>query len=207
MKKLSIAFLTLLAGASPLVSQTVTISDYSGSFLLQICGPQPLTNSTVAVSYGGYGGYEEMGNTSNPNGNVGTNVYGSTSALGNPGYDVQLLAAPGTGDSLSTLSPCGPIISTWYATQGGNPTVGINGFYKTPTGSTTATVPGVTANGPVTVAVAAWANNGVFGAANTLAQAQSFGYAWGVSLTASIAQTGGGAVQLHIYQIRFQLLA
>jgi hypothetical protein len=198
MKK-TLTAVALLAGAASVYSQQVAIADYSGSFLIQIMNVQstaPANGTAYTTTYGGFtSGTEYYGNTVNANGNGGTTVYSTTSGLGT-GYDVQLLAAPGTGDALSTLSTAGPITTTWYtATPGGNPATGTVSFYKVGTGSASiATIPNVTGNGGVTVALAAWNNEG--GTVNSLAAAEAGGTPWGISAqTASIAQTGGGSVQ------------
>ena len=58
--------MTLLAGAVSVYSQgQIFINDYNPQFSIQVWGQQSVAASTVAVSFGGYTGYEEMGNSSN----------------------------------------------------------------------------------------------------------------------------------------------
>jgi len=193
--------MALLAGAASVYSQgTVSLADYSGSFLIQIMAPQtsaPANSTPYTSTYGGFtSGPEYFGNTANGNGNGGTTAYGATTGIGGTGYSVQLLAAPGTSDALSTLSTVGPVISTWYTASPatGNPSGGLFSFYKVQTGATTATVANTGVNGSVTVALAAWNNEG--GTITSLAAAQAAGDPWGISpTTANIAQTGGGLIQ------------
>lgn len=189
MKK-TLAVITLLAGAGSAYSQgTVNFFDYSTSFRQQFFSSQTLGASTVAVSYGGYSGYEEMGSTAagieRPK---GTTVYATGALLSGTGFDAQLLAAPGLNDALVTLLPTGPVVhfftgsvSAGLYLSGGN--VPIPG-----------TTPGNGSSSTATVAVAVWANNGIDGAADTLAQAQADGYAWGVSNTGNLNYLGGWAV-------------
>jgi hypothetical protein len=199
MKKTLAAF-TLLAGTTCLYSQgQVTIADYSGPFAVQIMNVQssaPINATAYFSSYNGYtSGVEYYGNTSNPNGNMGTTVYDPTSGIGGSGFDVQMLAAPGSGDALSTLSAMGPITQQWYAASpGGNPATGFSSFYKATNGvGSVLTVPNTGANGPITLAIAVWNNEG--GTINTLLGAQQAGAPWGISpTTVSVPMTGGGIV-------------
>ena len=180
--------MTLLAGTMAAYSQgQCSMSDApGGSFSIQVWGPQSLAASTVAVTYGGYTTYEEQGDSSNPNntwilaGGSATATY-TGSALGS-GYTVELLAASGSGDALSSLVPVpaanGGIVSTWNT---GSSTTGWGGFWLA---SPTVTL-GFT--GAATVAIAAWDNEG--GNVNSLAAAQAAGDPWGISSLGSIELT------------------
>lgn len=188
MKK-TLTVVALLAGAASVYSQgQIALSAYNAAFTIQIFNSQSMANSTTAVSYGGFSGNEEMGASANSSLNTpGSTVYAAGSALGN-GYDVELLAAPGTGDAIGTLVATGPVITTWYSAAGGDPTTGLNGFYNT---VTTATIAGTTT--AATVALAAWNNAG--GTVNTLAAAQAAGLGqWGVSATGNVASLGFGTI-------------
>jgi hypothetical protein len=163
------------------------MSDYGGTFTIQIFASQPMADSTVAVAYGGYSGFEEMGTSPNNDLNhPGTTVFADGSALGT-GYDVQLLAAPGAGDALSTLVPTGPVISTWWTAAGGDPgsltgSGPLNGFWLS---GAIVTINGAAADTSATVALSAWDNEG--GTVTSLSAAQAANDPWGVS------DTGGGA--------------
>jgi len=185
MKK-TLTIMTLLAGAVSVYSQgTVAMNDYNSFFGIQVFVPQTSGNNTT-VSYGGFAGLEEMGNTANSyNHTAGNQVYATSTGLG-VGYDVTLLYAAGTGDALSTLVPTTSApITTWYT---GSTATAKGGFWNT---SAVDTLAGVT--GSATVAIAAWKNSGNAGSANTLAQAQLDGYAWGISALGNIAAVGFGS--------------
>jgi len=183
--------IALLAGAAPVYSQgQVSMSDYSSSFTIQIFNWQPVIANAVELSYGGYTTIEEMGTSPNLQLNSpGSTAFAPGSALGT-GYSVQLLAAPGAGDALSTLVPTGPVITTWYTPAGGNPTVGLNGFWYS---TANVTISGVAPGTAATVALAAWDNEG--GLVASLAAAQGFGGPWGVSITGNVDQLGGNGVR------------
>jgi hypothetical protein len=197
MKK-TLTVITLLAGAVSVYSQgppylqgSVSMADTpGGSFAIQVFLPQSPAASTVAVSYGGYTGYEEMGNTSNTNlSNPGSTIYANERVVTGYGCDAGLLAAPGLGDALSSLSFVpGSVVSTWFT----YPWSDFAGFWNS---DATAQIPGTTpGNGgsaAATLAVAVWANSGVNGSATTLAQAQADGYDWGVSNTGDVDDLGG----------------
>lgn len=112
MKK-ALTAMALLAGAASVYSQgQVSLVDYGSTFSIQVFSSQGLAASTTSVSYGGFNGQEEMGQSANPNlFNPGTTSYAAGSALGT-GYSVQLLAATGTGDAISALSANGPVVTT-----------------------------------------------------------------------------------------------
>jgi hypothetical protein len=188
--KKSSTVIALLAGAASVYSQgLVSMNDYSGSFTIQIFNWQPVIANAVEVSYGGYTVTEEMGTSPNLQLNSpGTTVFAPGSALGT-GYSVQLLAAPGAGDALSTLVPTGPVITTWYTPAGGNPAVGLNGYwYSIANAAIAGAAPGTAA----TVALAAWYNDD--GVIASVAAAQSIGDPWGVSITGNVDQLGGNGV-------------
>jgi len=189
MKK-TITVMALLAGAVSVYSQgLVALSDYGGSFTIQIYSAQSAAASTTAVAYGGLTGNEEMGQSANGSlANPGTTVYAAGTALG-AGYSVQLLAAAGAGDAIATLLPAGPVISTWYS---GDQITGLGGLYQVQAGATTAAIPGAAVGSVATVALAAWNNEG--GTVNSLAAAQADGDPWGVSNTGNTAGLGGGIV-------------
>jgi hypothetical protein len=187
--KKSLTIVALLAGAVSVYSQEgqISMTDYMGGFAIQVFAPQ---GGTVPVSYGGYSGYEVMGNSGNGySTSPGSATYLPTSALGN-GYSVQLIIAGGRGDALSALSPAGPVYSTWIDPTAGDPFLGKpnnwddagfwNAFGLVNFGS-----PGEA----VTVAVAVWDNEG--GTVNSVAAAQAAGDPWGVSNTGNDTLTGG----------------
>jgi len=187
-KTLTLTVMTLLAGAMSGYSQgQLSIAEVlGGSFAIQVWGQQSLAASTVAVAYNGYTTKEVMGDSSNPNntwiaaGNTATATY-TGSALG-AGNTVQLLAASGSGDALSSLVPVpaanGGIITTWYT---GNSLTGQGGYWA---GLNTVTL-GYT--GAATVAIAAWNNEG--GTVSSLAAAQAAGDPWGISSLGTIELT------------------
>jgi len=179
--------MALLAGAASVYSQgQVSLVDYGSTTSIQVFGPQSMAASTVAVSYNGFNGQEEMGNSANANlFSPGTTSYAAGSALGT-GYSIQLLAAPGTGDAISTLTANGPVVTTWYTAAGGDPTTGFNGLWLS---GANATISGSTVGGGATVAIAAWDNEG--GTIGSLGAAQAASDPWGVSATGNIASLGG----------------
>lgn len=101
--------MTLLAGAVCAYSQgTVGLGENNGYFNIQIFAAQTAANSPTQVTYGGYTVMELQGNTANSYNPVnyagvgsgpGTTVYPNATPIGN-GWDVQLLAAAGSGDAL-----------------------------------------------------------------------------------------------------------
>jgi len=186
MKK-ALTVMALLAGAASVYSQgLVSMSDYGTPFNIQVFNQQSLAASTVPVSYGGYTGNEEMGQSANPNlYTAGSTVYAAGSALGT-GYDVELLAAPGASQPFSSLVPTAPVITTWYEAAGGNPTASYNGMWQS---AVNATISGAAIGTTATVAIAAWNNEG--GTVNTLAAAQAAGDPWGVSSAANTSSLGG----------------
>jgi hypothetical protein len=199
MKK-NLTTLFFLAGATTVFSQgLVNIAEYTGSFYCQIMNVQttpPINGTAYTSTYNGYtSGVQYYGNTTNPGGNIGTTVYGTTTGI-TSGFDVQLLAAPGLNDSLSTLSTVGPIVSTWYVYPPGNlnPAVGVTSYYEAAPGlASLATIPTPHPNGPVTVTLAVWDNEN--GTVNSLLTAQQADVPWGIApVLANISLTGGGAV-------------
>jgi hypothetical protein len=199
MKK-TLTVMTLLAGAVSVYSQgSVNMSDYrnqGGPFSVlqvQVFTAQG-TGVGTTVTDGAFSVTEVQGNnnnTYNVNG-AGNTVYATGVPLGT-GYDVGLLAADGTvaagNYSALTAATLGSVINTWKNSSGANATSG-NGNYGVWNTGTFATFAGN--NTTVSMAIAAWANTGVDGAANTLAVAQADGYAWGVSaiVTATGVSTG-----------------
>jgi hypothetical protein len=118
---------------------------------------------------------------------AGSPVYG----YGNL-FDVQLYAAPGTGDSFSSLSP----VSQYFATMRTTTSSGAWGTFITPSITGDPGIPGTpepALGGAVsaTVALVAWYNAG--GTLTTLAEAQSAGVPWGESPTLNIASLGEGS--------------
>jgi hypothetical protein len=163
MKKI-IAVTALLAGAVSGYSQgTLAFSDYGGTYSVAFYGVQ--TSGTLTpVTYNGYTVNEIQGNVTYPSGGK----------LSGSGYTIQVMAAAGSGDSLSALTPLG--------STSGFLTGGFAGLFSA---TVTDTLTGVPA-GPTTIALCAWQNTGADGAADSLATAQADGYAWGISSLASI---------------------
>ena len=187
MKK-PLTVMMLLAGALSGYSQGTVLF-----YMDNVAGPglfkQAIYNvsaGTYNVTYGGYSVMEQQGSSAidTP---AGTTVYSGAplggSASTGTAYDSQMLAAPGTGDALSILLPVGTVLH--FFTQAFNA-----GFLK---GEVVDTIGG---NSPTaTIAIAAWANNGVDGAATTLAEAQADGYDWGISNTANdVLATGAETI-------------
>jgi hypothetical protein len=180
--KRALTVMTLLAGAASVYSQgEVNMLDYGGTFTIQVFNVQAAGESTTPVSYGGFSGTETQGQ--GPNSalvNPGTTVYDTGSELG-AGYSLQLLGAVGSGDALSTLTPQGSPITTWYTAGAGLP-----GFWNS---GVNVAITGSSVGGTATVAIGAWNNEG--GTVNSLAAAQAAGDPWGVSTTGNIASLGG----------------
>jgi len=173
----------LLAGAVSVYSQgQLEFNDYgtTSGWGIVIFGQQSVANSTVPVTFNGITVNEEQGNPTlaayPQEGPLapGTTVYASANPLAGSGYDVQALVAAGSSQPLSALALTGPVETGFY-------TGGDAGLWLASIGETT----GVPA-GPATVAIAAWVNNGVNGAATTLGQAQADGYAWGISALGNV---------------------
>jgi len=190
--------MALLAGAATCYSQgTITVGDANSYFAIQVFGPQSVANSTVAIVDGAYSGYEEMGDTANPNvsngtpgnGNApeypGTTVYAAHNPLG-AGYSMQVIAASGTVTAYSGLSPVGNgtggsgVWSTWYT---GSAQTGEGGFWNS---GLIAKLPSATLD---TIALAAWNNEG--GTITSLAAAQAAGDPWGLSAMETIVPATG----------------
>jgi hypothetical protein len=186
-KTLALTTLALLAGAASSYAQgQLTMSDYAGGFSIQIFQQQPGTGGPVSVSYGGATGYETMGNTSSTyNYPPGTQTYKAGSAAGS-GYDVQLLIGAGSGLAVSSLTPTGGIITSWYRAPGADTTSQFGGVWNN-----TENVNFGTSGEAVTVAIAAWNNEG--GTINSLAAAIAANDPWGVSSAANLT-LGGGSV-------------
>jgi hypothetical protein len=188
MKKTLIA-MTLLAGAVSVYSQGyIMMGNYNSDlFYMQVYGPE--FGGTVEVVDGPYYGFETMGNSSygvNPNpptqpygtynGAPGTTVY-SSSPINGTGYDVGLLGVLGTvsAGNYGALS-----LSTSSVLTGLGTAIGVGpGAAGSWAAVSAAIIPGT--GNVYTIAVAAWANTGPAGAANTLLAAQQMGYEWGVS--------------------------
>jgi hypothetical protein len=189
MKK-TITVMTLLAGAVSAYSQgTINFSDYNAQYGQAVYAPS--TGATVSVTYNGYTVMEVQGASAADKPSGGTTVYSGT-PLSGTGFDAQVLAAPGENDTLLQLAPIGaPVFFGTSTTIPGRFVTAGQGY---PTTTTTPSVPGSGVNGSVTVALAAWQNNGTAGAATTLAEAQSDGYEWGISALGNIAATGGGSI-------------
>jgi len=183
----------MLAGAVSVYSQgQISLNDYNGNFAIQVFLPQSTAASTVAVSYGGYSGFEEMGQTANENAvPAGTASYVAGPLTGTsaaPAYSVQLLAAPGNGVAIGSLVPTGNVINDWYS--GSASGAGLGGFWNVNQTDGIASVAGTTTT--ATVALAAWNNEG--GTLTTLSAAQKAGASWGVSTTGNISALGFGTV-------------
>jgi len=165
----------------------VSMNDYNGAFAIQVFTQQSAAASTVAVSYGGFSGFEQMGATANsgaPAVPQGTTTY-ANAPLGT-GYSLQLLAAPGLSDPIGNLTPVGALETVWY---GGSYLTGLGGFWND--SGTPVAIPGTTTT--ATVALGAWNNEG--GTVTSLAQAQAGGDPWGVSTTGNINALGFGTIQ------------
>jgi hypothetical protein len=189
--KATLTMITLLAGAVAVHSQNaVPLSDYQGIQVLNVQASAPAFGTAYTVTYGGYtSGTEYYGNGSNPNlGQTGPTEWAAGSALG-LGYAVHLLAAPGAGVALDSLMPVSLGIISWDTPAGGNPNLGANGFWDVPD-NISASVPG--ANSAITVAFAAWNDDG--NTVLSLAAAQADGLAWGISQSATISVTPGQPV-------------
>jgi hypothetical protein len=176
MKK-TITAIAMLAGAVTAYSQgQLNMYDY-GSFSIQVFNIS--SGANVPVTYGGFSTMEVQGNTENDTSPSSTTYSGAV--LGS-GYSIELLAAPGGGDALSSLLPVsGTIVSSWDSGFGG-------GYWNT---SVLASIPNTTTI--ATVAIAAWNNAG--GTLNTLAAAQAAGDPWGISDTSTTSSLGFGTVQ------------
>lgn len=192
MKK-TLVTVALLAGAVSGYSQgAVSMTDYGSSYLYHVYGVQPAAPTgnvtTDVVTYGGYTTTEYQGNVSSdkPTSAQNTGVYSTGTALSGTAFDAQLLGLTGTGDSLSSLLPLGSVFN--FTTAG---LLNASGKAVTIPNSQ----PGSAAQGGTgaTIALAAWAANGVDGAATSLSAAQADGYAWGISDVVSIAALGGSS--------------
>jgi len=174
---------------------TIQFSDRSATLVFHIYAPQASGlevqgASSIDVPAGGTTVYD-----------TGSLLGGSSGAPGGPFtpgspvytygnlFDVELLAAPGTGDALSSLQPVTQYFGTMrttsaaavYGTFVPQTIVGTDpGIPSTPVGSANATV-----------AVAAWYNAG--GTLTTLAEAQSAGMPWGESAAVSLTGLGENA--------------
>jgi len=212
MKK-TIIISALLAGSFSAFSQgTVNYADRLSDMTIHIFAPQVATPGTeITGNQAGGGGvtadiYYNNGTDANI-GSAGANSGGSTvytgGAIGNTltssptaagaynynngsDYTVELYAAPGLNAAASTLLP----VSQYVTTIVNNSASG--GTFKSLASSTSDPgIGGVTAGGPVTIALVAWYNGGT---GLTLAQDQNPNTAapWGESLLVNLASTGGG---------------
>jgi hypothetical protein len=174
MKK-TLTVVALLAGAASGYSQgLITFNNFVTGF------HQPIYNvstaTTTSVTYGGYTTFEEQGSAANAT-PAGTSVY-SGAALGGSAatstqFDMELLAAPGTGDALSALVPVGTVVNFSTAPAGAGYAKSGQNIEVNQTGTA------------ATIAIAAWNNGG--GLYNTLAAAQAAGEPWGISPLANIS--------------------
>jgi len=125
----------------------------------------------------------------------GAAVGGSGTHTGTPAdvgvgsdWSVQLYGAVGTGDALSTLVPA--ILENTTSTPVTATLAGPSGSYLGQWNSgAIGDIPGTAVNGPATVAVAAWYNNG--GTVTSITAAQAAGFANGWSATGNIGALGG----------------
>jgi hypothetical protein len=183
MKK-SLTVVALLAGAVSVYSQgTFTLNDYAApAFQIGIFNTQ--TTASTPVTYNGVTVMEIRGNPSGTHfgqeANGGTTVYSSYAGLSGTGWDAEVLVGAGNNDSVSSLTETG-VIENFY-------TGGLAGLFM---GNQVVAASGVA--GAATVAVAAWANTGTAGAANSLAQAITDGYAWGISAPGNLTLATGAA--------------
>jgi hypothetical protein len=172
MKK-TLTAIALLAGTAVGYSQgNVYFYMYNtenGSTLKQaIYGAQ--AGNTV-VTYGNYTVSEQQGSSALTHETpAGTTAYTAAPIVGQtPQYYVaQMLAAPGSGDALSSLVPVGTTLPFFT-------TASASGFTK---GFETVAIGGTSPT--ATVAVAAW-YEGSSGQYTTLAEAQAAGEPWGIS--------------------------
>jgi len=192
MKK-TLTAITLLAGAVCGYSQAELNfqTAETGSFVQSIYN-QNVQNTAVAVTYNGYTVYENQGSTSGSATTpaqtpTGTTVYNGAGLSGS-GYTALLLGATGTGDALSQLQPLlnatGNLATLSFSTAATK--AGLGQGTDTTFGSATAT-----SATPMTIAIAAWNNEG--GTVTTLLAAQEADVAnsdpWGISELANITAT------------------
>jgi len=176
MKK-ALTAVALLAGAVTGFSQgQISMFDYGGSFAIQVFTQD--ASGAIPVSWGGFSGTEQQGNTIN-NDNPGTTTYTGT-PLG-AGYTVELLAGAAGSPLASLTEVAGSSVSAWNSGGGA-------GYWNAPT--LLASIPGITTTAQV--AIAAWNNEG--GTITSLAAAQAAGDPWGISATATTAALGYNTV-------------
>jgi len=178
----------MLAGAATAYSQgTISLLDYGASgFGIVVFAPQ--ASGPVAVTFGGYIANEVQGNpTLAASGglevNAGTTAY-TGAVLSGTGYEAQLYAGPAGSTYASGLTAYGTPVN-FYASGSG-----FAGMWLAPAVNPVA-IGTVAAGSPAAVAMAAWADTGSKGAANTLAAAQADGYAWGMSAIGTSGNLGG----------------
>lgn len=172
MKKLVLT-ISLLAGATCAYSQgQLNWSDYVTGFSMSIYSPNPASPSVE----------QNLGNTP---GDIpaGTATYGGT-LLAGTGYSVGLyLDTTQTAVQSDVLNGTPIATDTFAAGQGGWDF----------SGSLVATDPTLPSGTAVYVELAAWANTGTAGAANSYAAALADGYATGLSsVSSSTTSLGGG---------------
>jgi len=181
MKK-TITLMTLLAGAVGAYSQgIVNFADYSGQLQQQFFQYNASDATHTAVTYGTYTVMEQVGSSAAANASPqGTTVYNGA-PLSGTGYDAQVYAGAGGGDSLASLTAVGTSPLHFQ-------TVGAAlGYIK---GTSTITLP-TPMTGTISLAIAVW-NNGA-GAYTTLAAAQAANAAntavgqWGFSSVGSMS--------------------
>ena len=158
----------LLGGAVAGYSQgQVLFSTYViGSFTQRTFAYSVADGVYPSVTYGNYTVTEQVGSTASgvaiKEKPVGTTVYNGASLSGT-GFDIEMLAAAGANQPLSALTPFASTITTF--------STGSSAGMSLLAGATDPQVTAV-ANGPATVAIAAWNNMG--GTLTTLLAAQKY---------------------------------
>jgi hypothetical protein len=177
----------LLAGAIGANAQgTVNFADEITGFTMHIYGPQA---SGLPTSGNAPTGDVPSGSTVY---DAGSMVGGTSQALGVGGLangknvSVELYAAPGLGDAITSLTAVGQYTGTAGLKAGA---IGL--FIPNAIAGSDPGIPG-TSGGTATVALAAWYNGG--GAYNTLASAEAAGQDFGMSPTANINGLGGVSI-------------
>jgi hypothetical protein len=176
MKKLAIT-ISLLAGATAGYTQGVlNWSDYDGAL-----NGLPAYSITI-WSAPPSGTEQNLGNTSAdlPAGNA---TYAGT-PLSGTGFSIGLYVSGTAAGAANAVSSGTPVATDSFA-------AGSGGWDFS--GSLNATVPGLPSGSAVFVELAAWANNGAAGAANSYAAAITDGYAAGSSFTSTGTTSLGGA--------------
>jgi len=180
----------LLGGAVAGYSQgSISFAGFVTGFKQQIFNVQasaPANGTLVSVTYNGATVQEYQGaSTGSLESPAGTVAY--TSPLSGAGYDAQLFAS--TSPTASSYSQLAPVV--------GSTSTGILNFYTAPAAAgfiqnaDTDPIPGTSSSAGqvVSIAIAAWQNSGVDGAAASLATAIADGYAWGFSPITTLSTT------------------